>query len=93
LIADAIMDSWQISLLIAVLLAIAEVLSMSFLLLGLAIGMVVVALLQFIGGGFDPGRDVLTFAIASFVAVVAARKVFGKRTDQQKLDQDDINRY
>ncbi len=87
------MDSWQISLLIAVLLAITEVLSMSFLLLGLAIGMVVVALLQFVGGGFDPARDVLAFAIASFVAVVAARKIFGKRTDQQRLDQDDINRY
>lgn len=87
------MESWQISLLIAVLLAIAEVLTLSFLLLGLAIGMIVVALLQFLGGGFAPGRDVLAFAIASFVAVVACRKVFGKRTDQQRLDQDDINRY
>jgi membrane protein implicated in regulation of membrane protease activity len=55
--------------------------------------MVVVALLQFVGGGFAPARDVLTFAIASFVAVVAARKIFGKKTDQHKLDQDDINRY
>lgn len=91
--SGAAMDSWQISLLIAVLLAIAEILSMSFLLLGLAIGMVVVALLQFVGGGFAPARDVLTFAIASFVAVVAARKIFGKKTDQHKLDQDDINRY
>ena len=87
------MESWQISLLIAVLLAIAEVLTLSFLLLGLAIGMIVVALLQFLGGGFAPGRDELAFAIASFVAVVACRKVFGKRTDQQRLDQDDINRY
>ncbi|MFZ9626984.1 MAG: NfeD family protein [Burkholderiaceae bacterium] len=91
--SGAAMDSWQISLLIAVLLAIAEILSMSFLLLGLAIGMVVVALLQFVGGGLAPARDVLTFAIASFVAVVAFRKIFGKKTDQHKLDQDDINRY
>ena len=91
--SGAAMDSWQISLLIAVLLAIAEILSMSFLLLGLAIGMVVVALLQFVGGGLAPARDVLTFAIASFVAVVACRKIFGKKTDQHKLDQDDINRY
>jgi len=87
------MDAWQISLLIAVALAIAEVLTLSFLLLGLAIGMVTVAALQFAGDGFNAMRDVLAFAIASFIAVVAFRKAFGKRSDQQKLEQDDINRY
>jgi membrane protein implicated in regulation of membrane protease activity len=87
------MDAWQISLLIAVALAIAEVLTLSFLLLGLAIGMVTVAALQFAGDGFSAMRDVLAFAVASFVAVVAFRKLFGKRSDQQKLEQDDINRY
>jgi membrane protein implicated in regulation of membrane protease activity len=87
------MDAWQISLLIAVLCAIAEVLTLSFLLLGFAIGMLVVALLQFAGDGFNAARDVLAFAVASFIAVIVCRRVFGKRTDQQKLDQDDINRY
>lgn len=87
------MEPWQISLLVAVLLAIAEVLTLSFLLLGLAIGMVVVALLQFAGDGFNAARDILAFAVASYVAVVVCRRVFGKRTDQQKLEQDDINRY
>ena len=87
------MDAWQISLLLAVLLAIAEVLTLSFLLLGLAMGLVVVAALQFADGGFSATRDVLVFAVASLVAVVACRRIFGRRTDQQKLEQDDINRY
>jgi len=39
------------------------------------------------------GRDVLVFAVASFIAVILCRKLFGKRSDQTKLDQDDIIQY
>jgi membrane protein implicated in regulation of membrane protease activity len=87
------MDAWQISILIAVLLAIGELLSFSFILLGFSLGMATVALLQALTDGFSPARDVLSFAIASFAAVVICRRVFGRRSDQQKLEQDDINRY
>ena len=87
------MDAWQVSVLIAVALAIGEVLSLSFILLGMSIGMLAVALLQGITGGFSPARDVLVFAIASFIAVMLCRRFFGKRSDQTRLDQDDINQY
>lgn len=33
------------------------------------------------------------FVVASLLAVVACRRPLGKRTDQQKLEQDDINRH
>lgn len=87
------MEAWQISILLAVVLAIGELLSFSFILLGFSLGMVVVAIVQALAGGFSPTRDVLIFAVASFVAVVACRRIFGRRSDQQTLDQDDINRY
>ena len=87
------MDAWQISVLVALALAIGEVLSLSFILLGMSLGMLAVALLQGITGGFSPARDVLVFSVASFIAVILCRKLFGKRSDQTKLDQDDINQY
>ena len=87
------MDAWQVSVLIALALAIGEVLSLSFILLGMSLGMLAVALLQGITGGFSPARDVLVFAVASFIAVILCRKLFGKRSDQTRLDQDDINQY
>jgi len=87
------MEAWQVSILIAVVLAIGELLSFSFILLGFSIGMLIVALFQGVTGEFSAARDVLVFAVASLVAVMACRKVFGRRTDQHKLEQDDINRY
>lgn len=87
------MDAWQVSIVIAVVLAIGELLSLSFILLGFSLGMLVVALFQGLTGGFSPARDLLVFAVASLVAVMVCRKVFGRRTDQHTLEQDDINRY
>ncbi len=87
------METYQISLLLAVVLAIAEVLTLSFILLGLSVGMLAVAMLQYLGGGLSLGRDVLVFALASLLAILLFRRIFRKRSDQQVLEQDDINRY
>lgn len=87
------MDAWQISLILAFLLAIAELLTFSFGLLGMAVGMLTVAALQYWGDGLSLNRDILAFALASAAAFIAFRAVFRRRSDQRKLDQDDINQY
>ncbi len=87
------MDAWQISLILAFLLAIAELLTLSFGLLGMAVGMLTVAALQYWGDGLSLNRDILAFALASAAAFIAVRAVFRRRSDQRKLDQDDINQY
>jgi len=86
-------DAWQISLIIAFALAILELLSLSFGLLGMAVGMLAVAAAQYWSEGLSINRDVLIFAVASALAFFTFRMVFRKRSDQQKLQQDDINQY
>jgi membrane protein implicated in regulation of membrane protease activity len=88
-----IVESWQVSLVLAILFAVAELLSLSFGLLGMAVGMLAVAAAQFGLGGLSLSRDVLIFAVASALAFLAFRLLFKRRSDQQKLQQDDINQY
>lgn len=87
------MDAWQISLIIALLLGIAEVLIPSFGLLGMAVGMLTVTGLQYWGDGLSLNRDILAFALASAAAFLVFRMMFRRRSDERKLDQDDINQY
>jgi membrane protein implicated in regulation of membrane protease activity len=87
------MEAWQISLIIGLLLGIAELLTLSFGLLGMAVGMLSVAALQYWGGGLSLNRDIITFAVASAAAFLVFRMVFRRRSDQRKLEQDDINQY
>ncbi len=87
------MESWQVSLVLAILFAIGELLFFSFGLLGMAVGMLAVAATQFGLGGLSLNRDVLIFAISSALAFLAFRLLFKRRSDQQKLQQDDINQY
>lgn len=86
------MQAWQISLILAAVLAIAEVLTLSFILLGFAIGMALVALLQFFGDGYSAVRDISVFAIGSLVATLAFRTFFKRRSDQSTATED-VNRY
>ena len=86
------MQAWQISLILAAVLAIAEVLTLSFILLGFAIGMTLVALLQYFGDGYSAVRDISVFAMGSLVATLAFRAVFKRRSDQAPAG-DDVNRY
>lgn len=87
------MEPYQVSLLIAFGLAIAELLTLSFILLGFGLGMAMVSLLQFVTGAYSFNRDVIVFAMFSLAAIVAFRRIFKKRSDQKRLADDDINRY
>lgn len=87
------MDAYQISLVLAFILAIAEMLTLSFILLGFGMGMLVVAGVQYAADGASLNRDLMVFVIASAIAILALRRVFRKKTDQKRLEQDDINQY
>lgn len=87
------MDAYQISLVVAFALAIAEMLTLSFILLGFGLGMLGVAAVQFVTGGYQVNRDVMVFVTVSALAILALRRIFRKKSDQKRLEQDDINQY
>lgn len=86
------MEAFQITLIIALVLAAAELLTGSFIMLGLALGGCAVAITQWLGGGMSINRDLLVFAVASLLAFVACRRIFRKTQDQQDA-ANDVNRY
>lgn len=87
------MDAYQISLIIAFALAIAEVMTMSFILLGFSLGMLAVAGSQYLFNGYSLNRDVMLFALVSAVSFLVFRKLFKKKSDLTRLAEDDINQY
>ena len=87
------MQAWQISLILAAVLAIAEVLTLSFILLGLSVGMVLVAIVQYWSEGFQVGRDLAIFALGALIAVVTFRMLFRRRRDLDRSIDEDVNRY
>ncbi len=86
------MDAYQITFIVAFVLAMAELLTGAFIFLGLAVGALVVALLQWTAGSYSVNRDLLVFVVVSTAAFVVLRKVFARKADQQEA-KDDVNRY
>ena len=72
------MDAYQISLIISFVLAIAEVMTLSFILLGFSIGMLVVSCVQYLFDGYSLNRDLMVFAVVSVVSFLVFRKLFKK---------------
>lgn len=87
------MEPFQISLLVGIALAIAELMTLSFLFLGMAVAAWMVALLQYLFGDFNFNRDVLVFAVASVVFFLVFRKIFKRQIDSEELQGQDINHY
>jgi len=87
------MDAYQISLIISFVLAIAEVMTLSFILLGFSIGMLMVSGVQYLFDGYSLNRDLMVFAVVSVVSFLVFRKVFKKSSDVKTLREDDINQY
>lgn len=85
-------QEWWVWIVLGVTLAVAEVMLPGFVLLGFAIGAVLVGLLLLIGllGG-NLYVLILIFAIASLVAWVALRRLVGIRKGQVKIWDRDIN--
>jgi membrane protein implicated in regulation of membrane protease activity len=86
------MDAYQWTLIAALVLGMAELLTGSFVLLGLAVGALAAGLVQWLAGGVSLNRDLLIFALVSVLSFLAFRKIFRKADDHQGADTD-VNRY
>lgn len=86
------MAAYQMTLILAFLLGMAELLSGSFLFLGMAIGAVAVALLQWLWGDFSVSRDVLVFALVASVSFWLCRRWVARSTDHATA-KEDVNQY
>ena len=86
------MEAYQWTLIAALVLGMAELLTGSFLLLGLAVGALAAGLVQWLTGGLSLNRDLLVFALVSVMSFLAFRKMFRKADDHQSADTD-VNRY
>jgi membrane protein implicated in regulation of membrane protease activity len=86
------MEAYQWTLIAALVLGMAELLTGSFLLLGLAVGALAAGLVQWLTGGLSLNRDLLVFALVSVLSFLAFRKMFRKADDHQSADTD-VNRY
>lgn len=87
------MDAYQISVAVAFALAIAEVMTMSFILLGFSLGMLAVAGVQYLFTGFNLNRDLMVFAGVSAASFLSFRVLFKRKSDVTPLSGDDINQY
>ncbi|MEY4284506.1 MAG: hypothetical protein EBV20_10910 [Betaproteobacteria bacterium] len=86
------LEPYQITLIAAFALALIEVLTGAFFFLGMSVGALLVAGLQWLTGNWQLNRDLLLFAVASVVAFALFRKLFKKPADQSTLSED-INQY
>ena len=86
------MDAYQITFIAAFALGMVELMTGAFLFLGMAIGAMVVALLQWASGGYSLNRDLLIFALISAAAFVLLRKVFARKADHETAKKD-VNQY
>ena len=87
------MDAYQVTLIVAFVLGMAELLlAGAFIFLGMAIGAVAVAMVQWATSDFSMNRDLLVFAAVATAAIVVLRKIFARPSDQASADQD-VNQY
>ena len=90
-------DVWWVWVAAGLVLAILEVFAPGFILLGFAVGAVVVGIVLAIGGSVAASLSsslalmLLVFAVVSLVAWLVLRRVVGVREGQKKLWDTDIN--
>ncbi len=85
-------QEWWVWIVGGIVLGVLEIIAPAFVLLGFSIGALVTGALIAFGllGGSLPVL-ILVFAIVSLLAWIALRKIFGLRTGQVKIWDEDIN--
>ena len=87
-------EIWQFTLLFAILMAIAELFTVSFFFLGLASGCLATALAQWLAGNGNFNRDLIVFSFFSGASFYLLRYFFKRPHDISKIKKrDDVNRY
>jgi membrane protein implicated in regulation of membrane protease activity len=86
-------EPYQISVLIAIILALVELVSFTFIFIGFASGMMVTAIFEYLLGNFSWNRDLLIFSITSLLFIYFYRKYFIKNKQEEKIVDVDVNNY
>jgi membrane protein implicated in regulation of membrane protease activity len=85
-------QEWWVWIAAGVVLAILEIVVSGYVLLGFALGAVVTGLLVWIGAlGASISVMVFVFAVASLVAWLGLRAIFGLPKDNVKIYEHDVN--
>ena len=86
-------EPYQISLIASFILAIIELTSFSFIFLSMALGMLTVALCQYVTGMNSVNRDLMVFALASIGSAFMIN-YFNRTKKLSRYDEhEDVNRY
>jgi len=83
---------WEQTLILAMACAVIELVTVSFLFLAFALGLLPVALLQLATGELSLTRDALVFAVSALTALVLLRR-FARRHGDTRAAEDDVNQY
>ena len=87
------MEYYQITIIAGIVLIILEMVTLTFIFLGLGFGAFAVSLVQFLFGDLSLGRDSVVFALFSLISILIFRKLFKGNNDEKKLMEEDINQY
>jgi membrane protein implicated in regulation of membrane protease activity len=87
------MEFYQISIILGIVCLITEMLTFTFIFLGVGVAFFSVSTAQYFFDGLSINRDILIFAIVSFAAILMARGLFKKKLDQKTANENDINQY
>lgn len=86
-------EPYQISLIASFILAIIELASFSFIFLSMALGMLSVAICQYVTGINSVNRDLMVFALASIGSALVIY-FFNRAKKLSRYDEhEDVNRY
>jgi membrane protein implicated in regulation of membrane protease activity len=86
-------DPYQLTLIVAIIFFIAEILTGSLILFAFSFAFGVVAIVQFIQSGYLIERDLIILISSSVVGIIFLRIRYRKKTDEKILKDDDINLY
>ncbi len=86
------MEFYQISIIVGISFIIIEMLTLTYIFLGMGIASFAVALIQYLFDGLIFNRDLMIFSIVSAIVILASRKIFKRKSDQS-ISTDDVNQY
>jgi len=87
------MEFYQVTIIIGISFIIIEMFTLTYIFLGMGIASFAVTLVQYLFDGLSLNRDLMIFAIVSAIVILASRKIFKKKMDQNISSEDDVNQY
>ena len=86
-------EPYQLSVITAIILALIELVSFSFIFIGFASAMMVTAIVEYFLGNFSWNRDLLIFSITSILFIYFYRRYFMKIKPEETMVDKDVNKY